>query len=148
MLSENGKNASEPRVTSWFCASHAFFASAVKTSGSAAGSGVSEVRDQSNFTSSVFLGLIAAKYKTTPASKTIKRKTTTKKDATKATTTQKAKKILDAQKSAWSDIWSKHVSESRHPKESAKTAGREYREKYGKTRKARWKNALKEAKKS
>lgn len=88
-----------------------------------------------------------------------KRKTTTKKAATKkvssrktttkkATTIQKAKKILQAQKSAWSDIWSNHVSESRHPKESAKTASKEYREKYGRTRKARWKNALKEAKKS
>lgn len=77
-----------------------------------------------------------------------KRKTTRKATAKKATTTQKAKKILDAQKRAWENIWSKHVSESRNPKESAKIAGREYREKYGKTRKARWKNALKEAKKA
>ena len=31
MLSENGKNASEPQITSWLLASQAFFSSAVNT---------------------------------------------------------------------------------------------------------------------
>lgn len=79
---------------------------------------------------------------------TKKRKTTAKKATPKASTTKKAKAILDAQKRDWKKIWKENVSGLYNARTGAKRASEEYRKKYGATPKARWKNALAKAKKA
>lgn len=59
----------------------------------------------------------------------------------------KATSRIKEVKTAWKGIFKKHVKGSKNPQKSAKEAGREYREKYGSTRRQRWKNAQKSANK-
>lgn len=58
-----------------------------------------------------------------------------------------AKTRIKEVKTAWKGIFRKHVKGSKNPQKAAKEAGREYREKYGSTRRQRWKNAQKDANK-
>ncbi|MBR3204218.1 MAG: hypothetical protein IKN49_04580 [Elusimicrobiaceae bacterium] len=58
-----------------------------------------------------------------------------------------AKTRIKEVKTAWKDIFLKHVKGSKNPQKAAKEAGSEYREKYGSTRRQRWKNAQKSANK-
>lgn len=58
-----------------------------------------------------------------------------------------AQKIYNAQKQDYKTIFKKEVSKSKDPQKAAKKAGQIYRDRYGKTAAARWKNALSRAKK-
>lgn len=62
-------------------------------------------------------------------------------------TVKRASKILKDNKSEFQKIFKKELRNTSNPKVAAKRAGTEYRSKYGATRAARWKKALREAKK-
>ena len=86
---------------------------------------------------------------TTAAKATPKRKTARKSTAKRGglnSTISKAQQIYEGQKKAFATDFKKRVSSGRNPVSAAKEAGRDYREKYGATKSARWKNAVRSAK--
>lgn len=59
-----------------------------------------------------------------------------------------AQKIYNAQKKDYQVIFKQEVKKSKSPQKAAKKAGELYRDRYGKTASERWRNALKQAKKT
>ena len=63
-------------------------------------------------------------------------------------TIKKAQRILEAQKKDYKRIFKAEVRKGGDSKKAAMRAGSTYRSRYGATAKARWRNALREAKQS
>lgn len=71
-----------------------------------------------------------------------------RKTKTNSATIKRAKRILESQKEDYKRIFKAEVRKGGDSKKAAMRAGRTYRSRYGSTAKARWKNALREAKQS
>lgn len=82
----------------------------------------------------------------TSKTNTTMRKSVKKTSRGASSTSKKASRILKEQKKEYQSIFRSEVKKSRNPQAGAKKAGKIYRDRYGATPKARWKNALKKAK--
>lgn len=75
-------------------------------------------------------------------------KKTTKKQSTKkaSTTMKRASRILADHKKDYRRMFIQETKKGGNTRQAAKSAGAKYRSKYGATATARWKNAIKDAK--
>lgn len=71
-----------------------------------------------------------------------------RKKKSSSNTIKKAQRILEARKEDYKRIFRAEVRKGGDPKKAAMRAGSTYRSRYGATANARWKNALREAKRN